>query len=248
MKQPFYFTFPRLRVFLVASFSIAALVFSLSASANQLYRYKDEAGNTVLDRSIPPKFVKNGYDILNSKGRVIERIPPALTKAQIAARDAELERQKLQAEAEAEQMRKDNELRQLYSHPNDAVRILKRKTQDIKGVILYKETQIESTEKQIIQAEGKAAQIQRNGHAIPETLLASIQSMNKDIVTARTEIEELKENMAAVIAEFDEKIKRLEFITNKQATDYPTLLESLKLNKSEPAAAEVTTNATPANP
>lgn len=228
MKHPV-----RVKFSSISIFTLVFVLFASSAVANQLYRYKDESGSVVLGRSIPPELVKNGYDILNSQGRLIEKVAPALTKEQIVARDAELERQKRQAEAEAKQLKIDNELKQLYSHPNDAVRILDRKVSDIKGVIAFQKGQIESARKEIQTQESKAAELQRNGRAIPKRLTDKLVTLKKEIVQSETEIEELQQSMASVLTEFDGKIKRLEVITNKPATDYPALLERLN-----PAEAE----------
>lgn len=214
------------------------------ADASQLYRYTDERGNVVLNRTIPPEFVGKGYDILNEKGRLIERVPPALTPEQIAARDAEQERQRQLEAQRQEQQRIDDELRQLYSHPDDAVRVLKRRIQDIDGVVQLKRNQIESAEQEIIKQEGIAANIQRNGRAIPDNILSTIKNLKKDIVNAQADIAELKTEREKVLEEFDEKIKRLEVIMQKQATDYHSWLQQTEQTS---AATAVTSPAAQTN-
>lgn len=214
------------------------------ADASQLYRYTDERGNVVLNRTIPPEFVGKGYDILNEKGRLIERVPPALTPEQIAARDAEQERQRQLEAQRQEQQRIDDELRQLYSHPDDAVRVLKRRIQDIDGVVQLKRNQIESAEQEIIKQEGVAANIQRNGRAIPDNILSTIKNLKKDIVNAQADIAELKTEREKVLEEFDEKIKRLEVIMQKQATDYHSWLQQTEQTS---AATAVTSPAAQTN-
>ncbi len=216
------------RIYRYHNLLILALLMVLTistANAGQLYRYTDDQGNTVLNRTIPPQFVGKGYDILNEKGRLIERIPPALTPEQIAARDAERERQRQLELQRQEQQRIDEELRQLYSHPDDAVRVVKRRIQDINGIIELKRNQIESAEQEIIKQEGIAANIQRNGRAIPDNILNTIQSLKKDIINAGADIKELENERTKVLDEFDSKIKRLEIITNKPATDYRDWLQ-----------------------
>ncbi len=205
---------------------LAGFAFMHCAQGAQLYRYKDDQGKTVLNSTIPPQYVGKGYDILNERGRLIERVPPALTPEQIAAREAEKERQKQLEAARLEQQRIDNELRQLYSHPDDAVRVLKRRIQDIEGVIQVKLSQIESTESEIIKQEGKAANIQRSGRTIPESIIASIKAFKNDIENAQADIAELRDERSKVFEEFDTKIKRLEVITQKKASDYTEWLQS----------------------
>lgn len=54
---------------------VFAFGFSL-ASAQEFYRYKDDQGQTVLDTKIPAEYAGAGYDILDSRGRLIEQIAP----------------------------------------------------------------------------------------------------------------------------------------------------------------------------
>ena len=201
--------------------------------AAQLYRYTDEHGNVVMSSSIPAQYVGKGYDILNEHGRLVERVAPALTKEQIALRDAEQARQEKLKLEQAAQAKFDEELKLLYSHPNDAVRILKRRILDIKSLIQLKRNKIESNDKLIVEQESEAASRQRNGQNIPETVLASIAKLKNETVNARADIVELNSEFAKVLKEFDVKIKRLEFITKKEASDYPALLEDLKSNQTK---------------
>ncbi len=214
---------------------ILGLCLNATAMA-QVYRYKDDSGNVVLNRTIPPKYVPNGYDILNDKGRVIERVPPALTPEQIAARDAERERQRIAEEEKARQAAYDNELRQLYSHPNDAVRVLERRIQDIDAVIQLKRGQIESANNQILDQETDAADIQRKGLPVPDRILQKIKLLRSDITNAEADIQELQQEREKVISEFDAKIKRLEMLTKRAASDYPKLLEKLHPEIEAPTA------------
>ncbi|MFT6267099.1 MAG: hypothetical protein ACJAWS_003266, partial [Oleiphilaceae bacterium] len=99
------------------------VIFSTQSIAAQLYRYTNEQGNLVMGHVIPPNFVAKGYDILNVQGRIIETIPPALNEKQIAQRDAQLKQKEQAKIALAVQDEIDDKLKQLYSHPDDAVRI-----------------------------------------------------------------------------------------------------------------------------
>jgi len=223
--------------FLLIIFCLVLALMSGHSAASQLYRYKDEQGNIVLNRTIPPEYVGKGYDILSDQGRLVDSIPPALSEQQIAARDAKIERQKRLKQAQEEQEKIDSELKQLYSHPNDAVRILRRRIQDIRGVIQIKSGKIESTKKEILVQQSKAADRQRSGLNIPDALVHKIRNLKKEVANANADIEELNEEMRKVLQEFDIKIKRLEAIINKKASDYPELLESLSKEGGSPVHA-----------
>lgn len=200
----------------------------LSVSATQFYRYKNEQGVQVLTQTLPAKYVSQGYEVLNEKGRVINIVPPVLTPEQIAERDASLERER-QAKIEQQKQDKiDEELKILYSHPNDAVRVLERRIQDFKSLIEVKKAKINNLQMQISEEESAAASRQRKGLTVTEDSLIKIGNLQKEIARNTVDIEELNNDMLNLLVAFDQKIKRLELITEQVATDYPRLLESLK--------------------
>ena len=64
----------------------------LAAEARQFFRYKDADGQTVINSSIPPEFVKNGYEIIDDKGVVLREVAPQLSEEEIRNRRAEEQR------------------------------------------------------------------------------------------------------------------------------------------------------------
>src|SRR5690606_15953844 len=157
------------------------------------------------------------YEILNEKGRVIKVIPPALTPEQIAERDAALERERLAAIEKQKQDKIDEELKLLFSHPNDAVRVLERRIQDSKGLIEVKKAKINSLQTQIAEEEAAAAARQRKGLPVTEDSLIKIGNMQKEVQHNQMDIEEIQQDISKQLLIFDEKIKRLEVITDKVA-------------------------------
>lgn len=204
------------------------IIFSTQSIAAQLYRYTNEQGNLVIGQAIPPKFVSKGYDILNAQGRMIETIPPALSAKQIAHRDAQFKQEKQAKIAHAAQDEIDERLTQLYSHPDDAVRTLERRTQDIKNVIQVKLKRINNAKKQIIEQEEFAANRQRKGLSIPKPTLEKIDILKKDISNAQADILELKQEFEVILNEFDVKIRRLEELTKQKSHKYSELLDTFE--------------------
>jgi hypothetical protein len=204
------------------------VIFSTQSIAAQLYRYTNEQGNLVMGHVIPPNFVAKGYDILNVQGRIIETIPPALNEKQIAQRDAQLKQKEQAKIALAVQDEIDDKLKQLYSHPDDAVRILQRRIQDIDSVIRVKTGRIDNAKKQIREQEELAATRQRKGLPVPKPTLEKIDILQKDIINAQADILELKQEFKVVLSKSDIKIRRLEHITSQKSLKYSELLNSLK--------------------
>lgn len=205
---------------------LSAITFS--SFAGQFYRYKNENNQLVLSQTLPAQYADNGYDILNDKGRLIKTVPPALTPEEIKARDAALENERLALIEKKKQKAADEELKLLYSQPNDAVRVLNRNFLDIQSAVEIKRNKIKSLESQIITEESLAADRQRKGFTVDEDTLDKLTSLKKDIANTKLDIQELFVKFDVVLKQFDMKIKRLEVITTKQATDYPDVLKSIK--------------------
>ena len=75
----------------VASLTFSLCFYSNVIHAGAFYRYVNEEGVKVLDTSIPPEYVQNGYEILNKNGQVIEVVPPAPSEEEIAEKQTEQE-------------------------------------------------------------------------------------------------------------------------------------------------------------
>ena len=200
---------------------------TLDLAASQLYRYKTASGETVLSRTIPPELVGNGYEVLNEKGRVIQNVAPALTPEQIVERDAALERQRELEQERALQSKKDAELKQLYSHPDDAVRIMERKGNDILNVIQARLGKIEFARKNIVELEQQAAALQRKGRAVPRRFEDQVTALKKDIDNAKADIVERDINFDELLDEFSGIVSRLELILNKKSIRYQSVREKL---------------------
>lgn len=205
---------------LLLTFILAASYIS-NAHAGNLYRYKDENGVTVMGLNVPAHLVRNGYDILSNSGRLIESIPPALTAEQIADRNNKADEQAQQVIAKQKQIEQDLALLKLYSHPNDAVRVLKRKLQDIEGFISLKNGNINVAKGQLEQEESKAANLERTGKKVSDNVLNKINQQKDKIIEIEQEISVKRAEIPVLTKEFDKIITRLETITKKKAKDYP---------------------------
>lgn len=56
---------------------VLPLVFAAGQlSSQQLYRYVDQDGITILNSSIPAEYVNSGYEVINSSGQVVQTVLP----------------------------------------------------------------------------------------------------------------------------------------------------------------------------
>ena len=179
------------------------LVLGQQSMAIELFKYVNEDGVTVLDSKIPPRYVRSGYTIISSDGRVLEVVDRALSDEEILERDrlAALE-QKMQ-HARQEQEAADANLMRLYSIPEDVIRARDSKLATINGFIKSIRANLQRLVTQKRQFEAAAADVERAGGTISQENIDRIQSSNErikqteqEIADKLLEIEEVKKEFA----------------------------------------------------
>lgn len=141
------------------------------------YRYYDDKGVKVLDHSIPPKYVRSGYEVLSMSGEVLRVVEPAP-----AEEDAE--RVARERKIQADQHTNDALLRRRYSNLNDIEAIKKRSLLELQSNLDILRGNLSSTRAQIENQHVRAAATERSGRTVTsETLklIADLQAEERDI-------------------------------------------------------------------
>lgn len=196
------------------SLIISALLLTTAAADARMYRYTDENGQLVISNTVPQEASKRGYDILNSKGRVIDTVAPAPTPEEIAAREAEEKRQ----EAERLQLEHDQALLKRYSHPDEAVRAMHRKIRELESLNQLKRGNISVIVNQLNSEEGRAADMERAGREVPASTLEKIRRLEDQVRDIEQEIAAQNSDIRSLRNEFEADIQRLEALTDEERT------------------------------
>lgn len=185
---------------------------SASAVAANLYRYENDQGVMVINDTVPPEFVHKGYDIISPKGRLIERIPRALTPEELAAKSAEdraaLDRAK-QAEA-------DKKLLTIFSSAADAERARDRKIEAIDVNINVTRGNILKLQGDFNTAQAQAAERERAGQTVPAYLVENMDSLRRQIETAEASIIEREQEKEVIRKEYQKDIERLRYLLQQR--------------------------------
>ncbi|ARU55429.1 ABC transporter ATPase [Oleiphilus messinensis] len=189
-----------------------------ASAAKVLYRYKNNEGVIVLGVSIPKEFQKNGYEILNIKGRVLETIPPALTEEEKADLRQQRRDDRVAKRRKEEQDKIDRQLLRMYSHPDDVIKALTRKLRDMSGVKQLKQGTISSLRSELQDIQEDAAERERSGKTIPEKLLTKMDDIEIEIQSLKSEIEKQEKIMESIRQDYLDDINRVEFLTRKNPT------------------------------
>ncbi|WP_397450609.1 DUF4124 domain-containing protein [Pseudomonas sp. NA-150] len=156
------------------------------------YRYVDDKGGIVLDRQgVPPEYVGKGYQVLNERGRVLQVIPPAPTAAEIQRQHAD----KAQAEANAQLLHQ-------YSSVEDVDRAKARKLAELDSLIAVAQGNLQNLSAQQNTLQGQAADQERAGRPVPQTLLDQMSSVRDNQSHIKAEIAHDQEMRVQVEAGF----------------------------------------------
>lgn len=155
------------------------------AEARQYFRYKDENGRIVINSSIPPEYVKKGYEIVDDKGVVLRVVEPQLSEEEIRRRRKE------QQDEQANKAR-DEELIKLYRTPRDVDRAMHTWLNRLDMEIRLKENRISILRSDYNKLQSRAADQERAGQAVSEELLADMAEIKAEIDDYQLEIEEVE--------------------------------------------------------
>jgi hypothetical protein len=195
---------------------------SLIVNAGQVFRFQGENGVITMSKTLPPYAAQKGYDILDDTTmRVIEKVAPALTKAEITEYNrqqaAHKEQQQLavteakkQAERHRQAMLYDNNLRARYRSEEDL--LTKRETE-----LLYFQNQIDKTNADLTrnndklhQFQQQAANIELNGRSVGGNLKKRLIATEQEINNNKRELTRLTAENKASIIQFDQDLLRLQ--------------------------------------
>ncbi len=181
---------------------------TVSAAEKVFYRYVNDQGVKVLDHSIPPKYAQKGYEVVSLSGHVIKVVPPALPKDEMSKLEANQRNQEALAKW-------DKQLRRRYSSVADIEAAKARKLSDLDGNIAILRSNINSLVAQIEGQQSQAANIERAGRAIPDTMLKVINDMQIELEDTEEQVRLRLEEYKSVSDKYDRDKERFREITGR---------------------------------
>lgn len=170
------------------------------------YRYINEEGVKVLDHSIPPKYVPNGYELVSISGKVLKTVEPApsVADAERIARERELQRQQEKA---------DKLLRRRYSSLLDIEAAKTRSLQELQGNISILTSNLSNLRNQILIQQEQAANVERSGRTVSDELLKNLSALQAEEKDIQIQIKQRETEYRTMADKFDQDMKRYGEIT-----------------------------------
>lgn len=197
----------------------AALVLgSLTAAAagdkkgpeKTFYRYINEQGAKVVGQTIPPQYIRNGYEVITLTGEVLRTVPPAPP-------EADAERINKDKKSAQEQARQDLQLRRSYSTTAEIDAAKTRNLNQLRNNINVLQANLLSVKAQLKDQEAHAANMERNGQTVSDDILKNIATLRSEEKDVTTQIGQREVEFKVASDKFDQDRKRFIEISNQPA-------------------------------
>jgi len=172
---------------LLGSVTLCLLLLPAAASASsaeKTFRWRDAQGQVHYSNLLPRDAVDRGYEVLNSSGDVIKRVPPPLTPAQRAAAEAAAKRVEKQATLRAEQARRDNMLLRTFNSVHDIERLRANRVGALDAQLRLMRDHQDNLEKRLAELRAHEAKLVAAKHAIPADVRQEIDDLRSELVDA----------------------------------------------------------------
>jgi hypothetical protein len=178
-----------------------------SKTANKFfYRYTNEQGTKVVGQTIPPQYVRAGYELVTINGAVIKVVPASPS-------DADAERVAKEKKIAKERALADVQLRRSYSGVADIDAAKIRNLQELRNNIDILQANLFGVKSQLKNQEAQAAMLERNGQKISEDLLNNIATLHSEEKEVASQIQQREFEFKTADNKFEEDKKRFIEIT-----------------------------------
>lgn len=171
------------------------------------FRHQTSDGVVHLNRTLSMDAIRNGYQLLDQHGRVLEEVEG------VPLGDAEAKALRMQR---ARQAREDRDMLRLYAGPEDAVRARNRKVEALELSISYEENNLAQLQMKLDDEIATAARNERAGRDVPALVKEAIDRLQRQIKTAENKLQEFDKEIDQANQEYAPIIERLEAIEKKK--------------------------------
>lgn len=178
------------------------------ADAQKLYRWTDKDGKVHYTDQLPPEAARDAREELNSQGVVVDRTERALTPEEQAVRDAENAERAEEQRIADEKAKMDAVLVGSYPSEDDLQRAYKERFDLIEQSVESARVSIRNQEKGLADLLAHAADLERNGKPVGQTVVDSIARARAQVAEQRGYLVRREAENTALRAEYDALLAR----------------------------------------
>ena len=183
---------------------------SAQAFSDNLYRYKNDVGGTVVDWHVPAKYAGRGYEVLNPQGEVVEVVPRQLSQEELQNKDL-VERLKQNAEVERARLAEwDKFLLVRYSSVDDIDAAHERALRELKIRLSILASNQRVSRSRLESLLARVADTERRGDAPLKQDVEAISALRSEIASTGRAIEEREAQVLEVTQDYRQDRERFE--------------------------------------
>ncbi|MDT8311063.1 MAG: DUF4124 domain-containing protein [Methylophaga sp.] len=206
---------------LCSSFLLGFCLAASHVSAGQLFRFNDASGTPTLSKTLPPEAAQQGYDILDDQTlRLIERVPPALTQAQLAEQaERQAAEQASQQAAETQAKQAAVLQRQQSLHDQNLLNIYRSEDELLAARdkdLSYRQTRLNELiqkrpelEQKLAVVQQQAAEKELSGAPITENLQKRLTAAEQELSNNQLMIHQLEAEVLMLSQQYEQDQQRL---------------------------------------
>lgn len=194
------------RLVIVGAFALL----SAQAFSDNLYRYKNDVGGTVVDWHVPAKYAGRGYEVLNPQGEVVEVVPRQLSSEELQNKVLV---ERLQQNAEVERARLaewDKFLLVRYSSVDDIDAAHERALRELKIRLSILASNQRVSRSRLESLLARVADTERRGDAPLKQDVEAISALRTEIASTGRAIEEREAQVLEVTQDYRKDRERFE--------------------------------------
>ena len=188
------------------------------AEAAKMYRYRNEQGVLVIDHTVPAGAAERGYEILAEDGRVLETVAPG---GDSPAGAGDVDGVRLSAEQLAEREKIDRYLLTSYSSVADIEAVKERRLGEVAREIGIAETQLEELARAREAVQERAANLQRRGKPVTESVLDALADLDERELKVRARLQERQLQHAELAQHYDAYVARFKALQAERSGQSP---------------------------
>lgn len=216
----------------VIALALSAGGASAAPPSSQTYRWVDEKGITHYSDQVPPEAVKQRRTRLSPQGREIGVIEAPKTREQLKQEQELKQLRSRQDKILAEQRDRDLALLRTYRSSKEIFTALQGKLDTLDGIAKITEMNRQRQKSQLSGQEQRAADLERQGQAVPQNLRDLIQAARRQIANYDLKLQEIETEKAQLTDRH-----------TKDAARFEALASQLKNSGGGPATNVATTGA-----
>jgi hypothetical protein len=209
-------TLARIKQLSVVGLCTIAALSVTPTQAGKLKKWVDENGQTQYGDRIPPQYSKQSSQTLNNQGVVIQTRAAAKTPEQIAEEQRIAELKASEERSRQEQARKDRILLDTFTNEDEMIMTRDGKVEAIEAIIRVTNGRIEKIRQRLASQKQRAANLERSGKPVPETLSQQIGESRTQIRQNVDYIENRKLEQQAIRDKFETEIERFRELKSKE--------------------------------